>query len=218
MTTLDGVYMSNDTCRIENCNKKRDIVTGSKLCGMHRYRLRKFKSTELPPKYPQNTVTKCNKHGYLTKDQVYRNGFSKKNTPLYKCKICSKIKHQIFLNKDPEKTKILRRGHESRRKKYDGSKESITAFRIRLRSKFNLTIEQYEQMVKNQNNCCLICGLPETRKTYERKKVTKLCIDHCHKSGKVRGLLCWSCNGMLGMARDSITTLEEAIKYLKENG
>lgn len=51
--------------------------------------------------------------------------------------------------------------------------------------------------------CCMICGSTE-----------RLCIDHCHKTSKVRGILCSRCNSGLGMFRDNIEYLAEAIKYL----
>jgi len=64
-----------------------------------------------------------------------------------------------------------------------------------------------------QNGKCAICKKPETRKT--GNKIRELSIDHCHKTGKVRGLLCDSCNNGLGRFKDSVKLLESALKYLK---
>ena len=77
---------------------------------------------------------------------------------------------------------------------------------------FNITIEDYEQMLKDQNNVCAICGQAET-KVYSGK-VISLAVDHCHDTGAVRGLLCSKCNTALGGFNDSQEILEKAINYL----
>jgi hypothetical protein len=80
-----------------------------------------------------------------------------------------------------------------------------------------LTIEQYRAMWDAQAGHCAICAVElvdiEQR---EGRTVPDHCatIDHCHKTGKVRGLLCRHCNLCIGYARDSIATLVRAIDYL----
>jgi DNA mismatch repair ATPase MutS len=66
-------------------------------------------------------------------------------------------------------------------------------------------------MFLEQRGKCKICNKP----LHYDKRSTH--IDHCHTSGKVRGLLCHLCNPMLGMAQDKIETLQSAIRYLKEH-
>lgn len=66
----------------------------------------------------------------------------------------------------------------------------------------------YEQMLAVQNGVCAIC---------ERSDV-KLCIDHDHKANVVRGLLCYNCNLVLGLAKDSIKNLIAAARYLEKHG
>jgi hypothetical protein len=70
--------------------------------------------------------------------------------------------------------------------------------------RYNLTIEQFEEMLEKRDNKCLICC-----------KVKKLYIDHCHKENKVRGLLCNECNVGIGMVHDNVNILEGLIKYVK---
>ena len=77
--------------------------------------------------------------------------------------------------------------------------------------RYGLTLGQYELMLKSQNGVCKICGRTETRKLNE--KVTRLCVDHCHKTQKVRGLLCYSCNTKLGHIEDK-EWLRKAQEYL----
>lgn len=80
-------------------------------------------------------------------------------------------------------------------------------------STYGITIEQYENMFELQEGCCAICDI-HLSKTGKKK----LYIDHCHSSGKVRGLLCQHCNFVLGQAKDTVSILESAILYLKERG
>lgn len=89
-----------------------------------------------------------------------------------------------------------------------------------------ITQAEYDALVEKCKGACCICGevpIPEpvaassngrTRATTRRS----LYIDHCHNSGKVRGLLCKKCNFGLGHFRDDQNLLEKAIKYLQENG
>lgn len=75
--------------------------------------------------------------------------------------------------------------------------------------KYGITTDQYTEMLEKQQGMCAICG-----DTHNRGK--RLCVDHCHKTGKIRGLLCLSCNIMLGNAIDSPATLRAGAQYLEE--
>jgi hypothetical protein len=75
--------------------------------------------------------------------------------------------------------------------------------------KYGITNNDYNEMFDQQKGCCKICFI------HQKELKTKLFIDHDHKTGKVRGLLCNSCNLVLGFAKDNINILEESIKYLK---
>ncbi len=77
-------------------------------------------------------------------------------------------------------------------------------FKWAIKTKYDLSLEQYEQMLIDQNNQCYICNAEE-----------KLVIDHCHESGKVRGLLCNHCNLVLGHAKDNPALLRLAANYLE---
>jgi len=69
-------------------------------------------------------------------------------------------------------------------------------------------------MLKKQNGKCYICGKKETYKY--KYKIRDLSVDHNHKTGKIRALLCTKCNNMLGMADDNPFILIKAAKYLLE--
>jgi hypothetical protein len=77
-----------------------------------------------------------------------------------------------------------------------------------LKRSYNITLEDYDELLLKQKNCCAICGKHQSNLT------RTLFVDHCHTTGKVRGLLCHHCNILLGNAEDNITVLESAISYL----
>jgi len=82
--------------------------------------------------------------------------------------------------------------------------------------KYKLTPEKYKEIATAQNNVCSICGRPETLQRYSG--VQNLVVDHCHKTGSNRGLLCHKCNIGLGVFEDNIDVIASAISYLKQCG
>lgn len=84
--------------------------------------------------------------------------------------------------------------------------------RYALKKNFGLTPEQYDEILAAQNGRCKICG---SDKSTGRWDAGFLCVDHDHDTGKVRGLLCSTCNSGLGMFKDNLDLLEMAVKYLK---
>ena len=81
----------------------------------------------------------------------------------------------------------------------------------RLINKYGLSIEQYEAMLNAQSYRCVIC-LEE----FNEKSVAKrICVDHCHATKQVRGLLCFNCNTVLCKVKDSPETLRRAAAYLE---
>ena len=80
-------------------------------------------------------------------------------------------------------------------------------------SKYGLTYAEYMAMRQACRDLCEICGNPET--TVANGKVKPLAIDHCHQSGKVRGLICHACNHALGQMADDPERLRAAAAYLE---
>ena len=81
-----------------------------------------------------------------------------------------------------------------------------------LQRKYNITLQELEQLIVKQKEQCAICN-----KNLEKSGNTQnsLNVDHCHKTGKVRGLLCKFCNQGLGHAQNDIFILQKIIQYLK---
>ena len=78
-----------------------------------------------------------------------------------------------------------------------------------LKLKYGLTEADYQQMLETQNGACAICGT-----TTPTGKWKVFAVDHCHESGKVRGLLCNECNRGIGLLRDSSDLLRKAAEYI----
>lgn len=72
------------------------------------------------------------------------------------------------------------------------------------------TTEEYESLLIVQNFGCAICGAKSN------KNGSRLCVDHCHTTGNIRGLLCHDCNTSLGKFNDDIVLLKQAISYLEK--
>jgi hypothetical protein len=77
-----------------------------------------------------------------------------------------------------------------------------------LKAIYNITLEKYNEMFIKQKECCLGCN--QHRSLLKRD----LCVDHCHVTGKIRGLLCDSCNKALGLIKDDKNILLNLITYL----
>lgn len=81
---------------------------------------------------------------------------------------------------------------------------------------FGITLEQYEQMLEDQGGVCAVCGKTENEIHPQSKKVRNLNVDHCHQTGRVRGLLCNSCNRGIGLLNDDPAVLRQALAYLEK--
>lgn len=78
--------------------------------------------------------------------------------------------------------------------------------------KYGLTLDDYNRMFAEQGGACAVC---KTKEPKGRGVTRRFAVDHCHTTGKVRGLLCHHCNAALGMVNDNIEILEKLIDYLK---
>ena len=88
--------------------------------------------------------------------------------------------------------------------------DDFTNWRGAIKRKFGITPETYYQLSESQSHLCAICNGIDDRGA-------KLAVDHCHNTGKIRGLLCRKCNVALGYLNDDIVLLESALNYLKSH-
>jgi len=85
-----------------------------------------------------------------------------------------------------------------------------------LKRRYNITPQEYETKLASQDYKCAVCG-KDASDNKRGGKLDPLHVDHCHKSGNLRDLLCYSCNSGLGQFKDSIETLQKAIDYLHKH-
>ena len=142
-----------------------------------------------------------------------------------KCKECAIKAVAEYTKKHPGQKKASARKYRETHKDnaYAAQKEwhkkhpekkpeyAMNGYKRHLRVKFGITIQDYDDMYIEQGGRCAICGVHQS----ETQK--RLCVDHDHESGNVRGLLCDRCNTSIGKFNDDINLLHNAIKYLEGN-
>ncbi len=120
-----------------------------------------------------------------------------------RCKVCTSETGKEYL-RDPQKR--LRK-IEIRKKHYLKHKEKTV--NVNLKRIYGITSEERAEILAQQNSACAICDKPESDFN------CKLSVDHCHVTGKVRGLLCKKCNSGIGLLKDSVENLKKALAYLE---
>lgn len=154
-------------------------------------------------------------------NEFYKRGKTYRNS----CKECKDKKDKIYRQNNREKYRQSRKIYEEnnrerinkyRRELHTFKKLNDNKYSIRkIISKYKLPVSEYLKMIEEQNNKCSICKNEQSDK-HPNGEFRKLNVDHCHKTGKIRGLLCGKCNRMLGLARDDLNILNNAISYLSE--
>lgn len=108
--------------------------------------------------------------------------------------------------KNPEKqNEYNKRDYQRRKAQFVEWNRSRSLKRL-----YGLTIEQYEEMYRSQNGCCAICGGINVAGR-------RLAVDHCHKTNRVRALLCNTCNTTIGTAKENPNILQQCIAYLSKH-
>lgn len=120
-------------------------------------------------------------------DQFYKNSGCTKDGHLNKCKECVK-------------------DAQNSRPKVPTDEATKIAYRNRLKRVYGITEDDHDEMFIAQQGCCAICSA----------RPDKLVVDHCHKTGKVRGLLCKKCNMAIGKLGDTYESIMKVAKYLKQ--
>lgn len=85
---------------------------------------------------------------------------------------------------------------------------------MKLKMSYGLSSNDYNLILKQQNGSCAICGISQSEL---KGRFKNLCVDHCHTTGKVRGLLCQGCNRGIGLLKDNVSVLEKAASYIKKS-
>jgi hypothetical protein len=174
----------------------------------------------------------CACHALLPLDSFYLKAKDSERRDS-RCRACRAAEMRRYRAENPEIVKAIeRRTRKKHREKYrersskwyyenhQRAKDARKAYRIekaetirhnKLKAAFGIGLDEYDEMLKSQNGKCAICGVHESR------LLRRLAVDHCHNSGKVRGLLCGSCNTGIGSFKESEINLTSAIKYIQKH-
>jgi len=99
------------------------------------------------------------------------------------------------------------------KKYYKDNLEKIREYKLKLY--YGITLKEYENLLKKQDELCAICKEEERTIDGRTGLIKRLAVDHNHKTGKVRGLLCNRCNRVIGYLGESNDLIEKIEKYLK---
>lgn len=134
-----------------------------------------------------------------------------------KCRCCGENKQitEFYLKKGKYYSSYCRTCEVEKAKKKNKKNSKKCTFeqsrRNTLRSKFNLSIEDYNKLFELQGGKCAIC------RKHQSELRKSLSVDHCHNTMKIRGLLCNNCNAGIGLLQDNKEVIEAALWYLTFN-
>ncbi len=146
--------------------------------------------------------TTCGKRKLLTSFNPYYKGLYGRRPS---CKVCTNRYAREHVKKHP--------AFRERR--------LLNGRKCHLKRKYGISLEDYQAMWDAQGGLCANCHQPETRvSNYGTKDspVSWLAVDHCHKTGKIRALLCFRCNTLIGKVNEDIELLKQTIHFLEQYG
>lgn len=131
-------------------------------------------------------------------------------TIMKQCRVCKENKEISCFSKSRDKLRNdCKKCHsEYVLKTRDKKEHSERLFKDKLKRLYGISVDQWQRMFDDQNGKCAICNSEPSN--------VGLCVDHCHNTGKVRGLLCTNCNSGIGKLKDDIAILKNAIFYLEK--
>lgn len=139
------------------------------------------------------------------------------------CKTCGSVRktrtrHHKGLNPyleswcapcNSKKAKAYYKANPHKRTEARANESKIQQKKHRLRKNYNLSLAEYDEMLQKQDGKCATCQLHFS--VFKRA----LAVDHDHSSGKIRGLLCGSCNSSLGLLKENFDTVLRLAKYIQ---
>lgn len=126
------------------------------------------------------------------------------------CAKCSAFKPAEQFSKDSKRSDGLKTWcRECCSRIWASTYDSERDWERRLKSKYGINAAQYKEMLASQGGVCATCG--------ETDGDRRLSVDHCHASGKVRGLLCFRCNSTLGKIEESFELISSIVSYLEKH-
>jgi hypothetical protein len=149
----------------------------------------------------------CHKCGVTRREEEFRLRKSVATGLHYRgkvCQPCHNAKSVAWRHANPDRV----REYNAKQRKKDPAKASEYALRGHYRRRFGITLEDRARLLEEQGGACRICK----RTTPTRRG---WCVDHDHKTNRIRSILCAPCNSLIGLAGESTVVLEQAIIYIE---
>ncbi len=127
------------------------------------------------------------------------------------CTKCRTTKDSTDFSRGQAHCKACRNAY--RKSVYDPERSRM----YNLRRNYGLTIDQYNEMLEAQDHRCAICRIHVSELRPHKGQPGFLGVDHSHRTGKVRGLLCELCNRYVGRHRDDLTIARATVAYLERH-
>lgn len=136
----------------------------------------------------------CNERKHITEFHLTNNKRGKANGRRRKCKSCVTLIAKKYRNANRDRYRELSR-------------------KWHLKSQYGLSVVDYDQMLTEQEEKCKVCKIKFDLEDQNRRPH----VDHCHNTGKVRGILCFTCNTAIGKMKDDPDLLRKAADYLEDD-
>lgn len=182
-------------------NGKYGRKASCKACDAARHVAQHIPKPRGPRRAPldETTAKTCRKCGivkHLADFSLSRKATATRNA-VYRsdCKVCCSTRAKQWFADNPERTSANKR-------------------KFNLAKNYGLTVADYNALLHTQGGVCAICGKDEPSEHGKTGKQFRLSVDHCHTTGKIRGLLCQKCNRAIGLFGDDPILMRKAISYL----
>lgn len=156
-----------------------------------------------PSDRPGAKQKKCKKCGVSKSVDQYGRHPNTRDKLRTSCKGCNSLSSAEWNKAHPEKVQAWREGNADRVQRIERNS--------RYQQRYGITLERYEALLAEQGGVCAICKSDTLVKMH-------FSVDHCHKTGKVRALLCQHCNAGLGNFKDSPEIMDAAAAYVRHFG
>lgn len=123
------------------------------------------------------------------------------------CKPCWRVQSRAYQKEHPEQYREYWRTVRSKQERWVRT----------IWERWRLTPADFDRMMAEQGGVCRICKLPPRHKSSRSDEIARFHIDHDHETGQLRGLLCGTCNKMLGQAQDDPAILRAGAEYLENS-
>lgn len=210
------IYLRKDgrpsECRL--CIRERDRLKNIK-------RINRVKNTTFLQDLKLEKI--CKRHGILSKEQIYVD----KKYGYLSCKKCKSLSRKLSVQRYKAKNTYVEKSCEIHGAlsfdniyicKSDYPICRSCYYEKRHLKRHGLDRQSYLELLESQDNVCKICGGLETKRKPGSEQMRRMSVDHNHKTGEIRGILCSKCNTMIGLSLERPDVLRKAAVYIETGG